>query len=77
MRALTGSPMLAEDKLFATLDPTVRALEPETRPGVLVSDTVGFIKQLRTTRWRRFAPPWPRRWIVAAAVRGRRLGPDL
>ena len=35
-----------EDKLFATLDTTVRTLQPETRPRVLVSDTVGFIKQL-------------------------------
>ena len=46
MRALTGSEVLVEDKLFATLDTTVRALQPETRPRVLVSDTVGFIKQL-------------------------------
>jgi len=46
MRALTGSQVLVEDKLFATLDTTIRALQPETRPRVLVSDTVGFIKQL-------------------------------
>jgi GTP-binding protein HflX len=46
MRALTGSRVLVEDKLFATLDTTVRILQPETRPRVLVSDTVGFIKQL-------------------------------
>jgi GTPase len=46
MRALTGSQALVEDKLFATLDTTVRILQPETRPRVLVSDTVGFIKQL-------------------------------
>jgi GTP-binding protein HflX len=46
MRALTGSPVLVADKLFATLDTTVRALWPETRPRVLVSDTVGFIKKL-------------------------------
>lgn len=46
MRALTGSEVLVEDKLFATLDTTVRVLQPETRPRVLVSDTVGFIKQL-------------------------------
>ncbi|MGP8119627.1 MAG: GTPase HflX [Xanthobacteraceae bacterium] len=46
MRALTGSDVLVEDKLFATLDTTVRALQPETRPRVLVSDTVGFIKKL-------------------------------
>lgn len=46
MRALTGSEVLVEDKLFATLDTTVRALYPETRPRILVSDTVGFIKKL-------------------------------
>ncbi len=46
MRALTGSDVLVADKLFATLDTTVRVLHPETRPRVLVSDTVGFIKQL-------------------------------
>lgn len=46
MRALTGSQVLVEDKLFATLDTTVRVLQPETRPRILVSDTVGFIKQL-------------------------------
>jgi len=46
MRTLTGSEVLVEDKLFATLDTTVRALRPETRPRVLVSDTVGFIKKL-------------------------------
>jgi GTP-binding protein HflX len=46
MRALTGSDVLIADKLFATLDTTVRALQPETRPRVLVSDTVGFIKKL-------------------------------
>jgi GTP-binding protein HflX len=46
MRALTGSEVLVENKLFATLDTTVRALQPESRPRVLVSDTVGFIKNL-------------------------------
>ena len=46
MRALTGSEVYVEDKLFATLDTTVRALQPETRPRILVSDTVGFIKKL-------------------------------
>jgi len=43
MRALTGSHVLVADKLFATLDTTVRALWPESRPRILVSDTVGFI----------------------------------
>jgi GTPase len=46
MRALTGSEVLVADELFATLDTTVRALQPETKPRVLVSDTVGFIKKL-------------------------------
>ncbi|HEX8441637.1 GTPase HflX [Archangium sp.] len=46
MRALTGSEVLVADQLFATLDTTVRALQPETRPRVLVSDTVGFIQKL-------------------------------
>ena len=46
MRALTGSEVLVADKLFATLDTTVRALQPETKPRILVSDTVGFIKKL-------------------------------
>lgn len=46
MRALTGSEVLVADKLFATLDTTVRALQPEAKPRILVSDTVGFIKKL-------------------------------
>jgi GTP-binding protein HflX len=46
MRALTGSDVLVADKLFATLDTTVRALVPETKPRILVSDTVGFIQKL-------------------------------
>lgn len=46
MRALTGSDIYVADKLFATLDTTVRVLYPETKPKILVSDTVGFIKKL-------------------------------
>jgi GTP-binding protein HflX len=46
MRALTGSAAYVADQLFATLDTTVRALEPSTHPRVLISDTVGFIKKL-------------------------------
>ncbi|AGH96641.1 GTPase HflX [Pseudobdellovibrio exovorus] len=46
MRAMTGSEVLVADKLFATLDTTIRQLYPETRPKVLMSDTVGFIKKL-------------------------------
>jgi GTPase len=46
MRALTGSDVLVQDQLFATLGTTVRALQPETQPRILISDTVGFIRNL-------------------------------
>ncbi len=46
MRALTGDEVYVADQLFATLDTTVRVLKPATRPRILVSDTVGFIKKL-------------------------------
>ena len=46
MHALTGSDVIVANKLFATLDTTVRALHPESVPRILVSDTVGFIKNL-------------------------------
>ena len=46
MRKLTGSDVLVQDKLFATLDTRVKSMQPETFPPVLVSDTVGFIKKL-------------------------------
>ena len=46
MRALTGRDVLVANKLFATLDTKVRTLQPESVPRVLVSDTVGFIKNL-------------------------------
>lgn len=46
MRAMTGSEVLVADKLFATLDTTIRPMFPESKPKVLISDTVGFIKKL-------------------------------
>lgn len=46
MRAMTGSEVLVADKLFATLDTTIRPMHPESRPKILLSDTVGFIKKL-------------------------------
>lgn len=46
MRALTDTDVLIADKLFATLDTTVRRLQPPTEPPILVTDTVGFIKKL-------------------------------
>jgi GTP-binding protein HflX len=46
MRALTSTEVYIADKLFATLDTTVRRLVPPTDPPILVSDTVGFIKKL-------------------------------
>ncbi|MEO8703567.1 MAG: GTPase HflX [Kofleriaceae bacterium] len=46
MRSLTSTDVYIADKLFATLDTTVRRLAPATEPPILVSDTVGFIKKL-------------------------------
>lgn len=46
LNALTDAGVFAEDKLFATLDPTSRALELEDGRRVLLVDTVGFIRKL-------------------------------
>lgn len=46
MRMLTGAEPYVADQLFATLDTTVRRLEPDITPSILVTDTVGFIKDL-------------------------------
>ncbi len=46
LNSLTGSDIPAEDKLFATLDPTTRRLKLSTGQEVLVTDTVGFIRKL-------------------------------
>lgn len=46
MNKLTRAPVYIEDKLFATLDTTVRMLNPPTEPQILISDTVGFVKSL-------------------------------
>jgi len=45
---LTEAEVMAEDKLFATLDPTTRRLALPTGKEVLISDTVGFIQKLPT-----------------------------
>lgn len=46
INALTGSQVMAEDKLFATLDPTTRQLILRGNQKLLVTDTVGFIRRL-------------------------------
>tara|TARA_B100000945_G_scaffold305728_1_gene292492 strand:+ start:4215 stop:5522 length:1308 start_codon:yes stop_codon:yes gene_type:complete len=46
MNSLTNSSLLVEDRLFATLDSTTRLLEEDSRPKVLLSDSVGFISNL-------------------------------
>jgi len=48
MHALSGADVLAEDKLFATLDPVTRRLRLSTGEVVLLTDTVGFIQKLPT-----------------------------
>ncbi|WP_435404834.1 GTPase HflX [Mesobacterium hydrothermale] len=45
---LTGAEVMAKDMLFATLDPTMRAVKLPTGPDVILSDTVGFISDLPT-----------------------------
>ncbi len=46
---LTRAGVLADARMFATLDPTVRPLDLPSRRRVLLSDTVGFIRNLPTT----------------------------
>src|SRR5690606_36637392 len=46
LNRLTGAGVLAEDILFATLDPTTRRLRLPTNQKILLTDTVGFIKKL-------------------------------
>ncbi|MBV9085627.1 MAG: GTPase HflX [Acidobacteriaceae bacterium] len=46
---LTGAGVLADARMFATLDPTVRQVRLPSQRRVLVSDTVGFVRNLPTT----------------------------
>ena len=46
LNRLTGAGILAEDKLFATLDPTTRSYTLEDGQQILLTDTVGFIRKL-------------------------------
>jgi len=46
LNALTQSRVLAENKLFATLDASVRMLDPDCHPPIVAIDTVGFIERL-------------------------------
>ena len=46
LRALTGANVLIENKLFATLDPTTRQIELPSGQRLLITDTVGFVRNL-------------------------------
>ncbi|MFQ8841565.1 MAG: GTPase [Clostridium fessum] len=46
LNTLTGAGILAQDKLFATLDPTTRGLKLTSGQEILLTDTVGFIRKL-------------------------------
>jgi GTP-binding protein HflX len=46
LNTLTGSEVLAEDRLFATLDPTTRRLRFPREREIIIADTVGFIREL-------------------------------
>ncbi|XP_059279058.1 uncharacterized protein LOC132033184 [Lycium ferocissimum] len=49
LNRLTGADVLAEDRLFATLDPTTRRVQMKNGKEFLLTDTVGFIQKLPTT----------------------------
>ncbi|ORT98978.1 GTP-binding protein HflX [Anaerovibrio sp. JC8] len=49
LNALSDSDVLAEDKLFATLDPTTRLVDLDEKQQILLTDTVGFIQKLPHT----------------------------
>ncbi len=49
LNLLTGADLLAEDKLFATLDPTTRSFVLPNKQRVLLTDTVGFLRKLPHT----------------------------
>ncbi|MBF0443044.1 MAG: GTPase HflX [Oligoflexales bacterium] len=46
MRGLTKSQVEGKNELFATLDTNIKIIDPRTRPKILLSDTVGFIRNL-------------------------------
>jgi GTP-binding protein HflX len=46
MKTLTRASIDGKDELFATLDSSIRTIDPNTRPKILLSDTVGFIRNL-------------------------------
>ena len=46
MNAISGANVFVEDKLFATLDTTIRSVELNTSHKILLSDTVGFVRKL-------------------------------
>lgn len=46
MKMLTKATTEGKDELFATLDTNVKTIDPRTRPKILLSDTVGFIRNL-------------------------------
>ena len=65
MNTLTDAGVLAEDKLFATLDPTSRALKLPNGVSVMLIDTVGLVRRLPHHLWRRFTPRWRKRpWRI-------------
>ncbi|KAL5707453.1 hypothetical protein ACHQM5_018355 [Ranunculus cassubicifolius] len=58
LNQLTGENVLAEDRLFATLDPTTRRVEMKNGKEFLLTDTVGFIQKLPTTLAQSFTAHW-------------------
>ena len=64
MRALTSSDVLVADQLFATLDTTVRALQPETQPRILSPTPLVLFETFRMTSWPHFDRLSTKRWML-------------
>lgn len=62
LNRMTNAAVDAEDKLFATLDPTTRRMRFPQEREIVLTDTVGFIRSCRRTSCTPSAARWTRRW---------------
>ena len=58
MHSLTKTTVQGKDELFATLDTRIKTLDPKTRPRILLTDTVGFIKNYCTPLLNHLSQLW-------------------
>ena len=77
LNLLTGADLVAEDRLFATLDPTTRSFVLPNKQRVLLTDTVGFLRKLPHTLIEHKGPtddlePWDALTLLARELRANR-----